>query len=258
MADELLQRREALRSLDWRLSAISTDIEHISEYVNDVRIGAAPLSRRSNTGTPEDEARVRGELIEIAAQLRTLTSRTIPDVGEEAGWKVTMRARIPGLRDQAQHMQAIVREAFAELEAQLPDNVPSQPLGDLVPYEDEVPGDNRRRIANALTAGFILCIIGVFVWAGLTDMDALVRACAHPSACASDEPKILLSRTREIVVEQREADCETRVFLRFDKNGRYSSTLPPHWDWTSDRRYKTASCSNLGSLRWMMFSKQQR
>ena len=46
MADELLERLEALRSLDWRLSAVSTDI---IDPANDVHVWAGLVSERWST-----------------------------------------------------------------------------------------------------------------------------------------------------------------------------------------------------------------
>lgn len=197
MADELLEHREALRSLDWRLSAVSTDIEHIMEPAEHFRIGGGPVRMRSGIETREDEGRVREELIEIAAQLHTLTSQPVPDVDEGAGWSATISGRIPELREHAMHMQALVREAFAEVEAQLPDDVPSQPLGDLDDHEGEVPGDNRRRRTNLLFAAFILTIIGGGR-GGWVDGQGCARACVRPPVglCERRSDHRNLSRAR--------------------------------------------------------------
>jgi hypothetical protein len=164
MADELLSRREALRSLDWRLSSLSTDIEQIIDPANDVHLYAGPVGVRLNTGTQEGEGRVREELIEIAAELRRLGSHEVPDVGEHAGWGPTMKDRLPELREHVARMQALVREAFAEVEAQLPADVPAAPLADAEPYEGEVPGDHRERHSMLLRIAFGLFIIGLVAW----------------------------------------------------------------------------------------------
>jgi hypothetical protein len=254
MADELLERLEALRSLDWRLSSLSTDIEHIIDPANDVSLFAGPVSVRLNTGTQEGEGRVREELIEIAAQLRTLSSREVPDVGEAAGWGPTMENRIPELRELVERMQELVREAFAEVEAQLPAEVSAEPLADPEPYEGEVPGDHRERRGKILQAAFAATIVGLFVWFGFVDMDALRRACERPSACASDDPQISVYATGWIAVEQRGADCEERVRLLFDRDGELIRRAKPgdkaDSSWPNRNLRGTGSCSEVDSMRW--------
>jgi hypothetical protein len=164
MVDELLSRREALRSLDWRLSSLSSDNEQIIDPANDVHISVGPVGMRFNAGTQEGEGRVREELIEIAAELRGLTSHEVPDVGEGAGWGPTMKDRLPELREHVARMQALVREAFAEVEAQLPADVAAAPLADAEPNEGEVPGDHRARHSLLVRIALGLLILGLVAW----------------------------------------------------------------------------------------------
>jgi hypothetical protein len=262
MGDELLERRETLRSLDRRLSSVSADIEHIIDSNNEFRSRPGSVSVHFNAGTQADEGQVREELIEIAASLRTLTSRAVPEVDDAAGWGPTMQYRVPELRKQAAHMQELVREAFAELEAQLPDNVPSEPLDDLTPHEGEVPGDNRARRLKLLQAVFGVSVITFIVWSGFIDMGAARLACAHPSACASDDPQISVYGSGWLVVQQRGTDCEEQLRLHFDRDGELLRQVergdgkPDSWP-SEDLRGR-ASCSEVESLRWTWVMRSKR
>lgn len=267
MADqrnELIERREALRSLDWRLSAVSADIEHIIESGNEVRTASRSVTVQTNAGTQEEEGRIREELIEIAAHLRRLSSsREVPEVDEAAGWSVTMEYRVPELRELAARMQTLVREAFAEVEAQLPSDVPSAPLGDLDPHEGEVPGDRRKHRMKLLQAAFTVFVLGLIFWGAFVDMDALRRACEHPSACPSHDKHIAVLPGGWIIVHQLGADCVEIVRLHFDRKGESPKEVEPNSEEAKRRPARdvraSAACSEVESLRWtwVMTSKRR-
>ena len=269
MSEPLIARREALRALDRRLTAVTVDVDQIVDEANQVHLYAGPIGVTFDVGTSAPEGQVLEELAEIAHELgRLVDDAVVPEVPDAAGWSVTADRRIVELHALVDELQVQVRQAFAATVAALPADVVSEPLADPVTaLDDEIaaPGDHRARNRAILSGSFTALVIGFMLWGGFVDLDAVAAACSTTPPCEGDDPSVTLYPNGWIVVERKDASCEPGVRVLFDHDGAFVERLAPgeapspdRWPSTSPRG--RGLCSDQESLRWtwVMGWKHQR
>lgn len=252
-----LERREALRTLDRRLTALTVDVDLICDPANRAHVWAGPASASFDVATHEPEARVLGELIEISAELRGLTDAAVPDIPTDPGWSVTASERLPEYHALIDELRALVREAFAAVEAELPE-LDHEPLAALGPDPEDADlladGDHRERNRKLFGALWVVVVVSSIAWLGLVDMDAVALACAPDPPCESDDPLVALHPNGWIVVQRKTASCEDGVRVLFDREGKFIEQLEPGElptrFWPKQPARAQAPCSDMDSLRW--------